>query len=224
MTKVLLAEDDLNLGKLLQEFLIAKAYEVELAKNGQEALALYQNNTYHICILDVMMPLMDGFTLAKEIRKKDTQIPIIFLTVNALKKDVINGLTIGADDYITKPFNMEELLLRMDAVLRRSGVNVQKNIQWKIGKYFFDYEKQTLSFESNVQKLSGKENELLFLFCQNQGKVLDRSFMLKEIWGNDDYFTGRSMDVYIAKLRKYLKNDPSIEILNVHGIGYKITF
>lgn len=224
MNKILLAEDDINLGSLLKDFLIAKGYEVSLAKNGKIAIDFFLKDTFHLCILDVMMPIMDGFTLAKEIRQHESQTPIIFLTVKSLKEDVIKGFKIGADDYLTKPFNMEELLLRIRAVLRRSGKDDEnKIVQFRIGKYFFNYEKQSLIAGNYQQKLSGKENELLYLFIQNSGKVLDRSFLLTHVWGNDDYFTGRSMDVYIAKLRKYLKEDPSIEILNIHGIGYKLT-
>ena len=223
--KILLAEDDPNLGTLLSEYLSAKGYQTELAKNGDEALTFFAKNDYDLCLLDVMMPIKDGYTLAKEIRKVDKDIPIVFLTAKSMKQDAIEGFKAGADDYITKPFSMEELLMRVQAVLRRSiGHREEKEEQttFNIGEFHFDSNSQILKLNDKEQKLTSKENELLRLLCQAGNDVLDRSYALKAIWDDDNYFNSRSMDVYIAKLRKYLKKDPSIEIVNVHGKGFKL--
>lgn len=221
MFKVLLAEDDENLGPLLKEYLKAKSYEADLAVNGEEALKFFHRNPYDICVLDIMMPIKDGITLSKEIRAINSDIPIIFLTAKSLKDDVLEGFKSGADDYITKPFSMEELLYRMEAVLRR--IKKDKNRQeFSIGKYSFNANKQLLILGDNQQKLTTKESELLKLLCQNKNQVLERNFALKTIWIDDNYFNARSMDVYITKLRKYLQEDPSIEILNIHGKGFKL--
>ena len=224
-TKVLLAEDDNNLGSLLHEYLEAKGYAVKLAVNGKEAYELFNKNKFDICLLDVMMPVKDGFTLAKEIRANDKNIPIVFLTAKSMKEDAIEGFTVGADDYITKPFSMEELLLRLQAILRRTKNQTLKNSeqsQFKIGQYKFDYQHQILDHKGKEQKLTTKEADLLKLLCINSNDVLDRGFALNAIWHDDNYFNGRSMDVYIAKLRKYLKEDPKVEILNIHGKGFKL--
>ena len=221
MFKVLLAEDDENLGPLLKEYLKAKEYETDLAINGEEALKFFHKNPYDICVLDIMMPIKDGITLSKEIRAINSNIPIIFLTAKSLKDDVLEGFKSGADDYITKPFSMEELLYRMEAVLRR--VKKDKNkLSFNIGKYNFNAEKQILKLADNETKLTTKESDLLKLLCQNQNQILERNFALKTIWIDDNYFNARSMDVYITKLRKYLQEDPSIEILNIHGKGFKL--
>jgi DNA-binding response OmpR family regulator len=221
--KILLAEDDANLGNLLCDYLKAKGYHTVLAANGEEAFNLFAKGTYNLCLLDVMMPIKDGFTVAKEIRKINEKIPIIFLTAKSMKEDTLAGFQAGADDYITKPFSMEELLARITAVLRRSiGDNLeQEKTIFKIGKYSFDYQKRLLSNGEEVQKLTSKENDLLRLLCLNEGKVLERTYALKAIWEDDNYFNARSMDVYIAKLRKHLKQDESIEIMNVHGRGFR---
>ena len=221
MFKVLLAEDDENLGPLLKEYLKAKSYETDLAVNGEEALKFFHRNPYDVCVLDIMMPKKDGITLSKEIRAINSDIPIIFLTAKSLKDDVLEGFKSGADDYITKPFSMEELLYRMEAVLRRIKKDKNKN-EFEIGKYTFDANKQILVLDDKQQKLTTKESELLKLLCQNQNQVLERNFALKTIWIDDNYFNARSMDVYITKLRKYLQEDPSIEILNIHGKGFKL--
>ncbi len=222
-TRVLLAEDDENLGSLLQEYLSAKNYETDWLTNGEKAFKAFERNQYDICILDIMMPIKDGFTLASEIRMLDSTMPIIFLTAKSLKDDVLEGFTRGADDYITKPFSMEELIFRIEAILRRTrGSSDQKKDFYDIGKYKFDPKKQTLTIDSRVQKLTTKETELLKLLCNNVNKVLERNFALKAIWIDDNYFNARSMDVYITKLRKYLKEDPSVQIINVHGKGYKL--
>lgn len=224
-TKILLVEDDPNLGQLLQEYLELKGYQTMLARDGEKAFVFYQQNRFDLCIFDVMLPKKDGFSLAKEIRVSNKQIPIIFLTAKSLKEDTLEGLRIGADDYMTKPFSMEELLLRMKAILRRTGQaeEINKDIkQFTIGHYIFDYEFQTLSVNNHTVKLTSKESELLRLLCLNKNHTLERSLALKQIWHDDTYFNARSMDVYITKLRKYLKEEPSIEIVNVHGTGYKL--
>jgi two-component system, OmpR family, response regulator len=222
--RILLAEDDENLGMLLNEYLKAKDYDTQLFADGDKAYRSFVKEHYDLCILDVMMPIKDGFTLAKEIRQVNVDIPIIFLTAKSLKEDVIEGFKIGGDDYITKPFSMEELLFRIEAILRRSGTgNNQGAVEvYEIGKYTYDTKKQTLKFEDEATRLTTKEGELLKLLCNNKNKILDRNFALKTIWLDDNYFNARSMDVYITKLRKYLKKDPSIEIINVHGKGFKL--
>lgn len=222
--KVLLAEDDENLGSLLREYLVAKELKTDLFVNGELALEGFKKNKYDLCILDVMMPKMDGFTLAREIRKLNKIVPFIFLTAKSLKEDVIEGFTAGADDYMTKPFSMEELLFRIHAILRRTNSNNNSvtNETFKIGDYEFDSQKQILKYNGRDQKLTTKESELLKLLCNNMNNVLERNFALNTIWQEDSYFNARSMDVYITKLRKYLKEDPSIQILNIHGKGYKL--
>ena len=223
--KVLLVEDDPNLGSLLKEYLEAKDYSTVLAINGKQGYDVFSKDKFNICILDVMMPIKDGFTLAKEIRAIDTNVPIVFLTAKSMKEDAIEGFSAGADDYITKPFSMEELLVRMKAILRRTGNKTSlqsEQTDFKIGKYKFDYKHQTIEIKGVQQKLTTKESDLLKMLCLNINEILDRNFTLKSIWGDDNYFSGRSMDVYIAKLRKYLKDDTSVELINVHGKGFKL--
>lgn len=220
---VLLAEDDENLGVLLREYLKAKGYETDLYPDGEAAFKGFQSKTYDICILDVMMPKKDGFTLAKEIRQLNTSIPIIFLTAKSMKEDLVEGFSSGADDYMTKPFSIEELLLRVEAVLRRTrGDNVSNQDVFTVGIYTFNATKQTLTNGSEEQKLTAKESELLKYLCFNRNGILDRNFALRTIWNDDSYFNARSMDVYITKLRKYMKEDPSIQIINVRGKGFKL--
>lgn len=220
--KLLLAEDDENLGMLLREYLEAKGYETDLMPDGEEAYKAFTSNTYDLCVFDVMMPKKDGFTLAKEIRLINAEIPIIFLTAKSMKDDVFQGFKIGADDYITKPFSMEELLFRLEAIIRRTkGTNNIQDI-YQLGRYKFDTQKQQLIEGDIVVKLTTKESELLKLLCNNANKVLERNFALKTIWVDDNYFNARSMDVYITKLRKHLKEETSVEIINVHGKGYKL--
>jgi two-component system OmpR family response regulator len=223
--KILLVEDDPNLGNLLKEYLEAKGYSTVLAVNGKQGYDVFSKDKFNICILDVMMPIKDGFTLAKEIRALDVHIPIVFLTAKSMKEDAIEGFTAGGDDYITKPFSMEELLLRIKAILRRTDNKTAKSAEqteFKIGKYRFDYKHQVLYLKEAEQKLTTKESDLLRLLCINTNEVLDRNFTLKAIWQDDNYFNGRSMDVYIAKLRKYLKDDTSVDLVNVHGKGFKL--
>jgi len=223
--KILLAEDDPNLGTILKAYLEAKGYPTRLCVNGQEAFEVFLKESFQFCILDVMMPVKDGFTLAKDIRKTDKKIPILFLTAKSMQEDVIEGLKIGADDYITKPFSMEELLLRVNAIYRRANplesADTEKTL-FHIGRYVFDFVRQTLKFENSEEKLTSKEAQLLKMLCDRVNGVLDRSEALQKIWLDDNYFNARSMDVYIAKLRKYLKDDEDVELINVHGKGFKL--
>lgn len=224
-TKVLLAEDDKNLGSILTSYLEVKGFSTTLCINGQEAFDQFRQGKFDFCIVDVMMPIKDGFTLAKEIRMIDQNIPILFLTAKSMQEDKLKGFELGADDYLTKPFSMEELLMRMRAIIRRSKeskTEESKVSHFKLGNFEFDYNRQILKSNSEEQKLTSKESELLKLLCENKNQVLDRSIALKKIWFDDSYFNARSMDVYITKLRKYLKSDPTIELLNVHGIGFKL--
>jgi DNA-binding response OmpR family regulator len=222
-TRILLCEDDQNLGMLLREYLQAKDYYVQLMYDGEEGLKAFQKESFDICVFDVMMPKKDGFTLAQEIREVNSQVPIIFLTAKTLKSDIFEGFRIGADDYITKPFSMEELLLRIEAILRRvRGKKVKEETIFNIGKFVFDKPKQQLTINGEVIKLTTKETDLLSLLCAHENDVLERNHALRTIWDEDNYFNARSMDVYITKLRKILKADPEVEILNVHGKGYKI--
>lgn len=224
-SKVLLVEDDPSLGPLLQEYLEAKGFETKLASDGKAGSDLFFKESFDLVLLDVMMPVKDGFTLAKEIRMVDKNTPIIFLTAKSMKEDTIEGFNVGADDYITKPFSMEELMARVNAVMRRTNKvrSVESDeVNFKIGNYQFNSEKQILQHEATEQKLTTKESQLLRLLCIHRNDVLDRTFALKSIWHDDNYFNGRSMDVYIAKLRKYLKDDPKIEIINIHGKGFKL--
>ena len=223
-TKLLLAEDDENLGLLLKEYLVAKGFDADLYPDGEAAYKGFMKEHYDICILDIMMPKKDGFTLAKDIRIVNADIPIIFLTAKNMKDDVLEGFKLGADDYITKPFSMEELIMRIEAILRRTSQDGQSGSQqmFNLGKFTFDTRKQTLSDGTESVKLTTKESELLKLLCQNANKVLERNYALKSIWIDDNYFNARSMDVYITKLRKHLKEEPTVEIINVHGKGYKL--
>lgn len=223
-TKLLLAEDDENLGLLLKEYLVAKGFDADLYPDGEAAYKGFMKEHYDICILDVMMPKKDGFTLAKDIKIVNADIPVLFLTAKNMKEDVLEGFKLGADDYMTKPFSMEELILRIEAILRRTSQESQANTQqvFTLGKFSFDTRKQTLSEGESSVKLTTKESDLLKLLCQNANKVLERNYALKSIWIDDNYFNARSMDVYITKLRKHLKDEPSVEIINVHGKGYKL--
>jgi len=221
--KVLLAEDDRNLGNILKSYLEAKGYPTTLCVNGEEAFTAYKKEDYDFCIVDVMMPVKDGFSLVKDIRKIDQNIPILFLTAKSLQEDKLKGFDVGADDYITKPFSMEELLARMQAIIRRLDLHQEEEDPvFEIGSYVFDYNRQVLKKGEEEQKLTSKEAELLKLLCEKMNDVLDRAYALNKIWYDDSYFNARSMDVYIAKLRKYLKEDPKVELINVHGVGFKL--
>jgi two-component system, OmpR family, response regulator len=221
--KILLVEDDTNLGNLLQDSLELKNYEVMLKRNGEEGWTEFKAGKYDMCILDVMMPKKDGFTLAKDIRRTNATIPIIFLTAKVLKEDTLEGLKIGADDYLTKPFSMEELSLRMENIFKRIPKEEQnEQNEFAIGKYAFNNNTRVLTIAGNTIKLTTKESELLKILAVHTDRLLERDVALNAVWGTDSYFAGRSMDVYIAKIRKYLREDPQVEILNVHGTGFKL--
>lgn len=223
--KILVLEDDTNLGFLLREHLEMNSYSVKVCRNGEEGLTEYKLNKYDLCLVDVMMPRKDGFTFVKELREKGSDIPVIFLTAKSLKEDRIEGFKIGCDDYITKPFSMEELILRIQAVLRRTNHLQQEETTqtfFSIGKFSFDFNLRILTIGLNKTELTSKEAELLRLLCVYQNKVLERETALKLVWGDDSYFNSRSMDVFISKIRKYLKDDPSINLMNIHGKGYKL--
>ena len=221
--KILLCEDDENLGMLLREYLQAKGYQAVLCQDGEVGYREFAKGKFDIAVLDVMMPKKDGFTLAQEIRQANTEIPIIFLTARALKDDILEGFKIGADDYITKPFSMEELVLHIEAILRRvHGKKAKDATVFRIGRFVLDAQKQLLTIGEKQTKLTTKENELLALLCAHSNEILQRDFALKTIWIDDNYFNARSMDVYITKLRKHLKDDDQIEIINIHGKGYKL--
>ncbi len=221
----MLVEDDQNLGQILQEYLDVKGFDTTLCRDGKSGLKAFKANLYDLCIFDVMMPIMDGFSLAEEVRKSDKAIPIMFLTAKSMKEDAIKGLKIGADDYVNKPFSMEELLLRIKAIMRRTkrGANTPPEpTKFKIGNFAFDFDTQVLKDAAGEQKLTSKEAELLRMLCLNKNQTLERSKALKQIWHDDNYFNSRSMDVYITKLRKYLKTDEHLQIINVHGTGFKL--
>ncbi|GAB4054599.1 response regulator transcription factor [Spirosoma litoris] len=227
MPTILLVEDDPNLGQLVQEYLTMKGYTTDRAINGDQGLQLFMEGDYDLCIFDVMMPKKDGFTLAKEVRMGNRDVPIIFLTAKSMQEDTIQGFKVGADDYMTKPFSMEELLLRIQAILRRyqRTNDAADPSVYQIGSLSFDYPHQLLSCKtdgSQPQKLTSKESELLKLLAQNLNQPVSRSFALKMVWGDDSYFNARSMDVYVTKLRKYLKEDPAVQLVNVHGEGFKL--
>jgi two-component system, OmpR family, response regulator len=221
-TRLLLAEDDDSLGLLLKDFLQAKGYEVDWCTNGKIAFDSFSKNTFDLCIFDVMMPEKDGLALAREVRMLNKNIPIMFLTAKSMKEDIIEGFNRGADDYITKPFNTEELLVRIQALLRRSKPREDGTDEFQIGDYSFNFKNQILDYKGSHEKLTTKEADLLKLLCLNANDVLDRNFALKAIWHNDSYFNSRSMDVYVTKLRKYLKEDPKVQIINIHGKGFKL--
>ena len=222
--KILLAEDDPNLGLLVQEYLTAKGYIVHLSANGEDALKVFLREKWNICIFDVMMPIKDGFTAAKEIRTYNKEVPIIFLTAKSMKEDAIEGFKSGGDDYITKPFSMEELLMRIRAILKRTEKSIDNSNQQEyiIGKYRFNPTLQQLVIGAQSHKLTSRECDLLKLLCMNINQTLERNFALKVVWSDDNYFNARSMDVYIARLRKYFSQDENISIINVHGKGFKL--
>ncbi len=217
---IFLVEDDENFGSVLKSYLEMNDFNVSWIKDGANAISEFQSQQFDFCILDIMLPNMDGFSIAKKIKSLNPTIPTIFLTAKTLKDDVLEGYKIGADDYITKPFDSEVLLYKIKAILKRKTELSNDSELFNIGKYNFDSELRTLNFEGNTIKLSPKESELLKMLCQHENKILDRDKALNSIWGEEGYFTARSMDVYITKLRKYLKNDTSIEIENIHGSGF----
>jgi len=224
-TKILLAEDDVNLGFVIRDNLEQHGFYVDLCKNGEEALGCFMENQYDICILDVMMPKMDGFSLATKIRIENTQIPILFLTAKTLKEDKLRGFMLGGDDYITKPFSIEELILRINVFVKRSKAEVsQGKSAISIGNYSFDHENLLLTIIDEDRNLTQMEADILGYMCKRKGEVVKRSEILEAIWGEDDYFSGRSLDVFISRLRKYLKRDENISISNYHGVGFKLKF
>ena len=224
--KILLVEDDPNFGTVLKDYLIMNDFDVVHAKNGMEGFEKFKKDDYDLCILDVMMPYKDGFTLAKEIREKNTDVPIVFLTAKAMKEDVLKGYKVGADDYLNKPFDSEVLLMKIKAIMQRKATDSvadSKQFEFVIGRFHLNSKLRFLSFDGgDPEKLSPKENELLRLLALHENDLMPRELALTKIWRDDNYFTSRSMDVYIAKLRKYLKLDPQVEILNIHGEGFRL--
>lgn len=224
--RLLILEDDVNLGQILHEYLERKGFETTLCRDGEEGLASFKKNQYDLCVFDIMMPKKDGFTVLKEIREFDKQTPVIFLTAKSMKEDTIEGLKLGADDYVNKPFSMEELVLRINAIVKRTYAS-QETIQETtiyFGIFTLEYDKQLLWSNNKSIKLTTKENELLFLLCKHMNQTVDRSSALKKIWHDDSYFNARSMDVFIARLRKYLKKDENVNIITVHGEGFKLLY
>jgi len=219
--KILLVEDDPNLGFVIKDNLLLKGYDVTLCIDGEQGLTIFSQYDFNLCILDVMLPKKDGFTLAKNIREKNKNIPILMLTAKAMTEDKLGGFQSGADDYITKPFDFEELLCRVEVFLRRSSVTLDEK-KFTLGQFEFDYINLSLKNGSDEKFLTQKEAEVLKLLYLNRGRVLKREEILKQVWGDDDYFMGRSMDVFISKLRKYLRADPAIQIVNYHGVGFRL--
>ena len=220
--KILLVEDDPNLGSITSEYLNAKGFDCQWEKDGEAGYQKILKEKFDILIFDVMMPIKDGFTLAKDVRGIDKKTPILFLTAKSMKEDTLKGFEIGADDYVTKPFNMEELIARIKAIINRTKENTNHFDDITIGKLSFNPKMQILKSKDKSIKLTTKESELLILLCKNKNDILERNFALKAVWGDDNYFNGRSMDVYIAKLRKYLKEETNIQFINVHGKGFKL--
>ena len=220
---ILLCEDEESLGMLVREYLQAKGYDAELYLDGEAGYKAFVKGKYDMCLLDVMMPKMDGFTLARELRSINSEVPIMFLTAKNLKDDILEGVKLGADDYLTKPFSMDELVYRMEAILRRvKARSRQMATRYQLGRFTFDTQRQLLSIDDKSTKLTTKESELLTMLCTHMNDILERDLALKTIWIDDNYFNARSMDVYITKLRKHLKDDPNVEINNVHGKGYRL--
>lgn len=222
--KILLVEDETNFGAVMKNYLEISDFNVSLCVNGKEGLAKFNSESFDLCILDVMMPEMDGFTLAKEIKKNQPDVPVIFLTAKTLKEDIIQGYQLGADDYITKPFDSELLIYKIKAILSRNSGNITQNqtSNYKIGEFNFDSNLRILSIDGCEQKLSPKESDLLKLLAQHMNEILPRENALKTIWGDDNFYTTRSMDVYVTKLRKYLKQDSNLSIENIHGSGFRL--
>ncbi|HRC32628.1 MAG TPA: response regulator transcription factor [Bacteroidia bacterium] len=224
LKKILLVEDDFNFGNVLKNYLELNDYNVTLSRDGSEGIDAFYKHKYDICLLDVMMPKKDGFTLAKEIRQQNANVPIIFLTAKSMKEDMVQGFQSGADDFITKPFDSDVLLLKIKVLLKRASESFIMNEEndFEIGKYHFDYKSRNVTLDGVSNQLSPKEAELLKMLCIHTNDIMPREKALKAIWGDDNYFTGRSMDVFITKLRKYLKEDPRVDILNIHGKGFRL--
>ncbi len=224
--KILLVEDDPNFGAILKDYLVMNNFDVTLAKNGMEGFEKFKKDTFDLCILDVMMPYKDGFTLAREIREKNKEVPLIFLTAKTMKEDVLKGYKVGADDYLNKPFDSEVLLMKIRAIMQRKSSEIKADntqFEFEIGDFHLNSKLRFLTFENDEPiKLSPKENELLKMLALYENDLMPREVALTKIWRDDNYFTSRSMDVYIAKLRKYLKKDPNVEIINIHGEGFRL--
>lgn len=223
--KILYVEDDLYLGYVTKDNLQLKGYEVFLSEDGVKAFDMFNEKKPDICVLDVMLPKMDGFQLAKKIRASNNEIPIIFLTAKTLKEDKIEGLTLGGDDYITKPFNIEELVLKIEIFLKRRKIDQKHKPEistFRLGQYLFDFSKLELQIDNHIQRLTLKEAQILRIFCLNQNSIIKREQILNEVWGKDDYFKGRSLDVFISRIRKYLSKDPALKIENIHSVGFEI--
>jgi len=221
-TKILLVEDDPSLGFVIKDSLSHKGYDVLLCSNGEEGHRAFEQQPFDLCIFDVMMPKKDGFTLAKDVREKNQNVPILFVTAKSMLEDKLAGFQSGGDDYIVKPFSMEELCMRIEVFLRRSGVDTQQEKNFELGTFNFDCHNFVLNHSSGSKPLTQKEAEVLKLLCIHQERVLKREEILTKVWGDDDYFMGRSLDVFISKLRKYLKEDPSVQIVNYHGVGFRL--
>ncbi len=217
---ILLAEDDLHLGILLVDYLEAEGFDVKLCKDGELALKAFQNQPFDLCLLDVMMPKVDGFSLAQEIRQKDKKIPVIFITARSLKEDKLKGYDLGADDYIIKPFDEDELLWKIKAVIRRIPEHKHEAGVISIGNYTFDLHNQSLMIGGKTKRITEKENEILYYLSRHRNKIVKREELLKDLWGENDYFLGRSLDVFITKIRKYLREDPDLNIENIFGVGF----
>lgn len=220
--KILYVEDDSNLGFVVQDGLKSEGYTVHLIRDGKTALQQFNTRPYDICVLDVMLPEKDGFSLARDIRKVDAQVPILFLTARGLIEDKMTGYEAGADDYLTKPFEHKELVLRVQALLKRKATHQEDTSKHNMGKYTYDRERMTLSIDGEDKRLTKTENKVLQLLCEHKNRVMERDLLLNLVWGKDDYQTGRSLDVYLSKLRKYLAADPRIRIENIHGVGFKL--
>ena len=223
---ILLVEDDSNLGSVLSEYLELKGYDVTHCTDGEAGEKMFESKKFDLCILDVMLPKKDGFSVAKHIRERNVDVPIIFLTAKSMKEDRLEGFSIGADDYVTKPFSIEELMMRVKAVLKRTQngqAQTREQAKYHVGNYIFDSEQRLLTYANETRNLTHKESELLKTLCASTGMVVKRSDALKQIWGDDNYFNGRSMDVFVTRLRKYLKSDANVQIVNVHGMGFKLT-
>ena len=223
--KILLVEDDTSLGFVVSDHLKSLGYKVTLCMDGTEAHKKFNEETFHLCLFDVMMPKKDGFTLATEIRRTDKKTPILFLTAKSMIEDKVAGFKAGGDDYLTKPFSLDELEMRVMALLKRVDVRLveQERDIFSLGKYHFDAEEHTLTFENETKTLTKKENQILKILCKHRNNVVPREIVLNAVWGQDDYFVGRSLDVFITKIRKYLKEDAQVNIANIHGVGFKLT-
>ncbi|MBQ6772019.1 MAG: response regulator transcription factor [Bacteroidales bacterium] len=220
--RILLVEDDKNLGMILKAFLDAKGHLATLCGNGEEALAALETNSFDLCVTDIVMPVMDGFAFAKQLKTLQPTMPLVFLSAKKEQSDILEGFSLGADDYVTKPFSMDELLMRIQAIYRRCSNTHSVPSSFQLGSFTFDAPRHLLIQGDKTQKLTSKESDLLLMLCENMGNTLERSKALRNIWEEESYLNARSMDVYITKLRKYFKDDPDIEILNVHGVGFKL--